>query len=87
MGLDESPETQPMVTVQGTASSLGVRPGTAPHPAVMLHGAGQMGGATGLHIKQAFDVLEFITGCEARNRYRVHTMSGETWSARNPRIP
>ena len=68
-------ETAPMVTVQATNAALQVAPGMAPGPMTM-NGAGGLGAATGVHIEQVFDMMEMVSGCEAKNRYRVHTMNG-----------
>jgi hypothetical protein len=72
-------ETTPMVTtlpvVQASNAMLQVAPGTAPVP-MSMNGPGGLGPATGVHIEQVFDLLEVASGCEAKNRYRVHPMNG-----------
>ena len=72
---ETTPITSTVVMVQATNATLQVEPGTAPAP-MSMNGPGGLGTATGVHIEQVFDLLEVMSGCEAKNRYRVHPMNG-----------
>lgn len=67
-------ETQPIVTVQATNATLQTVPGTGPAPAAMSMAG--LAEADGVRIEQVFDLMEVVSGCEAKNRYRVKPMVG-----------
>ena len=65
-----------MVTVQATNATLQTVPGTAPGAAPAAMSMAGLAQADGVRIEQVFDLLEVVSGCEAKNRYRVMPMQG-----------